>query len=372
MITQESIDTVKETVDIIKVVERSGVKLKKKGSSFSGCCPFHNEQTPSFSVSESKGIYKCFGCGVGGDAISFVMAYEKIEFLDAIRLVAEWQNITLEETQETEEHKEIRDKRTEMLQVNTAVAKLYYKHLLDLPDDHIAKKELLENRLLKQGTIIEFQIGFAPDEWRFISPSLIEKGKYQPASDLGLIGTTNEKTFDTFKNRIIFPIHNEKGQVVGFGGRTMEKKKETPKYLNSKESLVFLKTKVLYGLYQAQKAIRTLGFAIIVEGYFDVMSMQQSGALNTVGTCGTALTEDHVKLLKRFTNHVVLMGDGDSAGLASNLKSVDILLKYDFKVEICLLPASEIEGEKMDPDIFARQHPLVEDPEEQSPNQTHE
>ena len=366
MITEESITKVKEEADILKVMDECGIKLTKRGSSLIACCPFHNETTPSFHVSTSKGIYKCFGCGVSGDAIQFVRENKNVDFIDAIRLVAEWHNVTLEEKDEAPEDKLIKEKRVELLEVNGAVSKLYYSHLQSLSDDHAAKLEVFGNRQLSSGIVIEFQIGFAPDEWKFISRDLIEKGKYQPALDLGLIATTNGSSFDVYKNRIIFPIHNERGQVIGFGGRTLDTKKESAKYINSKESLLYLKSKVLYGLYQAQTAIRKIGYAIVVEGYFDVISMHQSGAANTVCTGGTAFTDDHAKLIKRFTNHVVLMGDGDSAGKNSNLKAINILIKHGLRVDVCLLPEPENEGEKIDPDLFARQHRLSEEEVQES------
>ncbi|MGY4385670.1 DNA primase catalytic core [Pedobacter sp. UYP24] len=359
MITQDSIDKVKETAEILFIVEQyPDIKLKKRGAGYIGCCPFHDEKSGSFHVTPSKGIYKCFGCGVGGDPISFVMKMNNVDFITAILFIAELYKITVEEKEETPVDRELKDKKKEYLLVNESVAKVYFKHLLALSDDHPVKKELLITRALLPGTIIDFQLGFAPDEWKFITPSLIEKGKYQPAFDLGLISTTNGNSNDVFKNRIIFPIHNERGQVVGFGGRAIQNKKEIPKYLNSRESAIYNKSKILYGLYQAQKAIRDLKFAIIVEGYYDVISMHQFGAPNTVCTGGTAITESHVLLIKRFTGHVVLMGDGDSAGKASNLKAVNLFVKHNIKIEICLLPKPE-EGEpNIDPDIFARKHAI--------------
>ena len=358
MITNESINKVRDEADI-QVVVGSYITIKKKGANFTGSCPFHEEKSPSFMVSVSKNIYKCFGCGAGGDPIKFVIEHEKVDFIAAVRIVADLHGITLEETEETAEDKEQVEKRVQLLAINKQVAEKYFKTLDQLLIGHPVKQEILKNRQLTMETINEFQIGFAPEEWKYISRDLIERGMFEPAKELGLVATSNDRNFDNFRNRIIFPIHNERGQVVGFGGRIFgENSEKAPKYINSKESVIYKKEKVLFGLYQAQRHIRKCGFAILVEGYYDVTSMHQSGAKNTIAPCGTALTETQIKLLKRFTDHVVLMGDGDDSGMEANLKAVDLLLKYNIRAEICTLPKPETPGEKIDPDIFARQHPM--------------
>lgn len=352
MILSSSIDDLRETLDIVEVIGKD-VTLKKRGSTYMGECPFHNEKSPSFTVSPPKQIFKCFGCGVGGDAIAFVMKKENLEFIPAIRMLASRINFTLEETEDTTAVKEAAAKKADLWKINEAAARHYQEQLLELPFDHWAVKELLDTRCYHPDTILEFGLGYAPDQWRFLSQIMTDKGLFYPGEELGLLKKNDSaQSYDVYRNRIIFPIHNEQGQVIGFGGRkpSSDQDKSNPKYLNSKESPLYKKERVLFGLFQAKKHIKEMGFAIVVEGYTDVISMHQAGAPNTVGVCGTAITEHHAKLLKRYTNNVILMGDGDAAGQSSNFKAVDILLKYSLKVEICPLP------EKEDPDTFARKH----------------
>jgi len=357
MITQDSINRVKDESDIQKVVEYF-ITLKKQGSNLTASCPFHDEKSGSFHVNPSKGIYKCFGCGVGGDAIDFVIRKENMPFIEAIIKVAEICNITIEEVEDSPEERAQKDKRVELLNINKQAAKKFHDYLQEQNIYHDAQQELQRNRQLTLETILQFQIGYAPDEWQFLSRDLIERGLFEPSKELGLVTTSNERNFDTYRRRIIFPIHNEKGQIVGFGGRIIgDNEQKAPKYINSKESPLYKKERVLYGLFHAITGIRKLKFAIVVEGYYDVISMHQAGATNTVGTCGTAFTDQHAMILKKYTNHVVLMGDGDFAGMEANMKAVNILIKHNIKAEICLLPTPEKEGEKVDPDIFARQHP---------------
>jgi len=352
MITNRSIDDLRDQLDIVDIIGKD-VPLKKKGASHTGNCPFHNEKSPSFSVSKSKQIYKCFGCGAGGDVFKFVMQKENVDFFSAVRIIAARINFVLEERDETPEDKEEAAKKADFWKINTQAADKFQQALMDLPSDHAVPEELLNNRKWLPGTIVDFQLGFAPNVDRFLSEKLIDMGLFFPAEELGLVKSGEGRNYDVFRNRIIFPIHNERGQVVGFGGRKLEdKKKDNPKFINSKDSAIYKKESILYGLYQAQKAIKEMKYAVCVEGYADVLSFHQSGAPNTVAACGTAFTDGHAKLLKRFTSHVVLIGDGDYAGQQSNLKSVDVLLKHGFKVEICPLP------EKEDPDSFARNHYL--------------
>lgn len=358
MITNESIDQLRDKLDIVEVIEKE-VTLKKRGAVYVGCCPFHDEATPSFTVSPIKQIFKCFGCGTGGDSISFVMKKENIEFIPAIRVLASRYNHQLEEVEETAEEKEASAKKADLWKINEIAAGLFQEELLEMPRDQWAAAELLERRKFTPDIILEFGLGFAPDQWRFLTDTLTNKGLFYPAEDLGLVKSNDAgQTFDIFRNRLIFPIHNEQGQIVGFGGRkpSDDTDKSNPKYINSKESLLYKKERTLYGLYQAKKHIKAMGFAIAVEGYTDVISMHQSGAGNTVGACGTSLTTFHAKLLKRYTKHVVLLSDGDIAGQNSNFKSVDILLKEGLQVDICPLP------EKHDPDSFAREHFAIADP----------
>lgn len=358
MITKQTIDEVNEKADLVTVVKKYVPGLKKKGANHTGCCPFHDEKTASFAVNEAKGIYKCFGCGAGGtNSINFVMAKEGFDYPAAVKYLANWFNIEVVETNQDEEPAEVKANRADYLKINTWAGKKYQTELLNLlkKDEgkteglHWAVDDLLNNRKFTKDSMINFQIGFAPDGWRFITPILLDNGKFKLAEDIGLVKESTTNNYDIYRNRIIYPIHNERGEIIGFGGRKMEDgDKSNPKFINSIDSLIYKKSEVLYGLYQAEKAIRKDGFAVLVEGYADVVSFHQTGMPNTVATCGTALTDGHAKKLKRYTKHIILMGDSDKAGDRANLKNVDLLLRHDFKVEICPLP------EKHDPDSFAR------------------
>lgn len=348
MITDRSINDLRDLIEVDDIVGRY-VDLKKRGTSLTGCCPFHDEKTPSFHVNPIKGIYKCFGCGKGGDAIKFVMEKENVTFIDAIRMIADWKGFTLVEEEQTQEQVKAVEDFNSMVALNQRIADKYQTSLLELSAYHPAVLDIIDNRQLNNDSIIDFQLGFAPDEWKFISAGLVDKGNLKVSDELGLITVKNDNYYDTFRNRIIFPIHNEKGNIIGFGGRKIEDdKKENPKYINSKESRVYKKERALYGIYLAARAIRQMGFVIIVEGYYDVISFHQAGACNTVAPCGTSLTDGQVRLLKKYTSNAILIGDSDAAGMKSNLRAINLLLDAGFKVEVCELP----EGE--DPDSFTR------------------
>jgi DNA primase len=369
MISDNSIQEIRD-IDLVEVAKKYVADLKKKGANYGGCCPFHDEKSPSFMISPAKGFYKCFGCGAGGaDAIKFVMAAERLDFLPAVKYLADWFNITLEETRvKDEEPEEQKAKKVDYLSINKWAAGQFQKQLLNLhcgswPVEPFSTviQELLGNRKLTNDSIIDFQLGYAPVKGRLITDHLVERGLMVPGEELGLVKKGSNNNYDIYRDRIMFPIHNERGEVVGFGGRKLEdNKKDNPKYINSRDSLVYKKDQLLYGLYQAGKAIRDMKFAILVEGYYDVISFHQGGMANTVGACGTAFTDGHARLLKKYTNHIILMGDPDAAGQKANLKNVDLLLRHSFKIEICELP------EKQDPDSFTRTLEVVKEVEDQA------
>lgn len=367
MIAQNSIDEVYEKADLVETIGKY-VTLKQKGGSYHGCCPFHDEKTPSFVVTPAKSVYKCFGCGKSGkDAVKFIMEKEHLSWIDSIRKLSGVFNVTLQETEDDQDKKEQLIKRGDLVKINQAVKDKYvstidherYAELFNMPgttDMPGAVFGELFRRKISPELLSLFEIGFAPDEWKFITPGLIDKGLYEPAIELGLIKTKDGNSYDIYRGRIIFPIHNERGEVIGFGGRKLEDgKPDNPKYINSSDSALYKKDSVLYGIYQAADAIRKEKFAVLVEGYYDVTGFHQAGVQNTVCSCGTAFTDGHAKILKKYTNHVVMMGDGDAAGMKANLKAVDILLRHDFKVEICPLPDGH------DPDSFAREFENVEE-----------
>jgi DNA primase len=366
MIKQESIEELRDRIEILDVIENKyDIALKKRGSVHVGCCPFHNEKSPSFTVSESKGIFKCFGCGVGGDAFKFVSLKDGLEFIPAVRELAEWKNFDLQEEEQSEEDRELAKTKADLRKINKAAAKWYMSHLEDQPIYSPVKQEIYKNRQLHYDTLQTFEVGFAPDQWQFITPTIIDKGLYYPAVELGLVATSNERNYDVYRNRIIFPIHDAKGDIIAFGGRKLEKEiapgaadpdKDVAKYINGKDSPLYKKDRALYGIFQAQKAIREMGFAVVVEGYYDVLSCHQNGLPNTVASCGTAFTTSQAQLLKRFTNVALLFFDGDAAGNKALMKTIDILLKEGFKVETCLLKEDE------DPDSFARLHQMPLEP----------
>lgn len=348
--TDSSIDKVREA-DIVKTIS-SVVELKREGANYKGLSPFTKEKTPSFVVSPSKQIWKCFSTGVGGDGIKFIMLNNGMEFLDAVEHIAQIHTIHLEKEEVSPDQKRKISQKAEMYRITDLVNRSFTAAFKKLPDDHWAIK-LINDREINLGSTIDFSIGYNGNENK-LTKWAAEEGSLGVAKDLGLSDTKNGTSYDKFRDRIMFPIHNEKGNIVGFGGRKSDAEdvQKFPKYLNSKESLIYNKSTVLYGLWQAKRSINKIGSAILVEGYTDVISMHQNGCDNTIATCGTALTVDQAKLIKKYCNEVVLLRDGDKAGLNAMLKKdgdIDRCLAAGLDVKVCLLP----EGE--DPDSFCRQ-----------------
>lgn len=355
MISDITIQEIYDKVDLVTVITKYVPDLKKKGANHTGCCPFHDEKTASFAVNDVKGMYKCFGCGVGGNnPVNFIMEKLSFDYPSAIKYLANWFGIDVIEDKKDEEPEEQKANRADYLKLNAWAAKKYQKALMEVLEKRALTGEAhyaadhIDGRNFTTDSLIAFQIGYAPKDFKFLTSAILERGMIKPANDIGLVKTTTDNNFDCLIDRIIYPIHDERGEVIGFGGRTLGDTKEYAKFLNSRDSLIYKKEKVLYGLYQAAASIRKLECAYLVEGYADVVSFAQTGAPNTVATCGTALTEGHCKLLLKYTKHIILIGDGDKAGKKSNLKNVDMLLRYGFKIEICPLP------EEHDPDSFAR------------------
>jgi DNA primase len=352
MIKHESIN---ELLSVIRIEDVIGqfVKLKKNGSNYTGLCPFHEEKTPSFSVSPSKGIYKCFGCGAGGHAIRFLMDYERLSFPEAAEQLAARYNVILQRDRESQPDPEA-GKKEKFQAINKAAALKYHRALMGdaYPGSLAAREYLMHQRMMSLDSIVQWQIGWAPDEWQFITSAIVEKGLLTDAIEAGLCATKSERNYDVFRRRVMFPIHDLFMNIIGFGGRDIssrqeQKEKGISKYLNSKESLLFSKSKTLYGLPFAAKAIRKEQCAILVEGYTDVISFHAAGAENTVATCGTALTEDHCRVLKRYTQRIIIIRDGDQAGEKAMMRDIDILLAHEIKPEVFILPHGE------DPDLYA-------------------
>jgi DNA primase len=350
MIKQETIDLVRSRADIVDVIG-SRLKLKRAGSSMMACCPFHGEKTPSFHVWQKSQQFKCFGCGESGDAISFLMKHEKLQFAEAIEQLAGQYNISIEYDEvQRQEAQEKKDKKAEMQQVLDFAWKHYHKGLMALPEDAAAKQYLMK-RHIDNDMMHKWGLGYAPMDFKHLTTPLINMGKYEPAVDAGVVNTKDGKSYDFLVNRIVIPVHDVNGRLVTLAGREVPGSgKETAKYLNGRESLLYSKSKVLYGLYQAvnSKAIDAAGFAYMVEGYFDVISLHEAEVQNALAPCGTAITMEQASFLKRYTSHIVLMQDADKAGVKSMLKAIDLFLSLDFKVEVVELPA------KMDPDEYVR------------------
>lgn len=360
MITEESIIAVKEAIQIEQLLA-DFITLKKSGSGYTSPCPFHGEKTASFHVSASKGMFKCFGCGEGGDGIKFLMKHEHLTYPDAVRYAAKKFNISLAEVAANAEDVQIKETKTQLYELNAAVSSLYQKNLLAIlasQPQHWVAVELHQNRNLSDETIIDFKLGFAPDGWNFLSETFKEAEQMVLLKDLGLIATnTKGGNYDHFRNRIMFPFIDQLGRITGFTGRKPnDNNDENPKYLNSKDSMLFKKKSTFYGIYQAEKCIRKESEVILVEGQFDVCQMHQANICNTIAASGTAFTEDHALALKRFSPHALIMTDGDKAGIASALKTINILIENGIKTEVVALP------EKQDPDSFIRaQQQVLED-----------
>jgi DNA primase len=346
MISPSTIEAVRE-LSIVDVVSHFDVDLKKAGANYRAVSPFSNEKTPSFYVVPSKGIFKDFSSGRGGNGVKFVMEKEGLGYVDAIKEICKKFSIQVE--YEVNGHpKEYYDEIETLYKINEAAANLYAKQLLEIDGCHPAFHELINKRRFSPDTILQWQIGFAPgavsnqytpEKWNFLCEVMVPKGFYQQGIDLGLIKTTSGRNYDTFRSRIMFPIVDHYGRTVGFGGRATSADDLNPKYINSGESKIFNKSRVLYGLNFAAQAIRKKGYANLTEGYTDVISFHQADQTNTVGTCGTALTDEQAKLLRKYTNKVVLIYDPDKAGQDAAANNINLLSAQGFQTSIVPLPS---------------------------------
>ena len=338
------IDQIRDAADITQVVGRY-VTLKKRGRGFVGLCPFHHEKTPSFSVNPERQIYHCFGCGKGGNVFGFLMEYEKLSFVDAVHRLAEETGIEIPKSESVRRQ----ESENERLQKANAVAQRYFRH--QLAHAPKAVTEYLTRRGLDAETVERFGIGFAPPGWDGLL-TFLKKGNW-PLDlylKLGLLLTSQKsgRPYDRFRNRLMFPIHNAAGKVVAFGGRDLSDDPNTPKYINSPESPIYYKSRVLYGLNVAREAIRTSGEAVFVEGYMDVIQLHRHGVANAVATSGTALTAEHAALIRRYTERVVLCYDADRAGIAAAVRGGEVLFQNQVETDVLILP----EGE--DPDSYVQ------------------
>ena len=351
MIDRETIDRIYAAVNIVDIVG-DYVTLRRKGVNYEACCPFHNEKTPSFKVSPARGIYKCFGCGKSGNAINFIMESESVSYPEALKMLAKRYGIEVREEQMTEEDIARNNNRESMFALN-AWASEYFQRYMMFEDEgrSVGLSYFSSLRGFSDATIKRFGLGFCPSSGHRFSDDARGAGykeEFLLSTGLAIARESDGALRDRFYDRVIFPIHNMSGRVVGFGGRTLRTDKKVAKYQNSPECEIYNKRRELYGLFFAKKAIQQEDMAILVEGYADVISMHQAGVENVVASSGTSLTEEQIRLIFRFTNNITLMFDGDAAGVKAALRGVDLILKEGMNVRIVLLP------EEHDPDTFAR------------------
>ncbi len=349
MISKESINQLLDLAHVEDVVGEF-VTLKRRGSNMIGLCPFHNEKTPSFIVSPSKGIYKCFGCGQSGNSVGFVMEHEQLSYPDALRYLANKYNFTLEETKQTDEEKQMLDERESLYAITNYALEYYQDQLLNTAKGKSIGLSYFKERGFSDQTISKFGLGYAPEGFHnLLNEATSKQFDVELLKKSGLIAEKNGNQFDFFRDRVLFPIHNHAGKVVAFAGRTLKSDKKTPKYINSAESDIYHKSKVLYGLNFAKQEIRRKDNCLLVEGYTDVISLAQAGVNHVVATSGTSLTVDQVKLLQRYTNNFTLLFDGDAAGVKAALRGVDLILPEGVHVQVVLLP------EHHDPDSLIKE-----------------
>jgi DNA primase len=341
----EAVETIRQRIDIVELVSRY-VKLKKVGSNYTGLCPFHAEKAPSFTVSPRKGFFHCFGCKASGDVFSFLMKIEGKDFPEVLQELADRAGVELPKRRPTDIRK--REEGRRQIEINQKAADYYHRQLAD-PGGGKRARDYLARRGLEDEFIRRFQLGYAPAGWQGLCDHLQrEKVPLEDAAALGLLGKGSRGFYDIFRDRLIFPILGLDGKVRGFGARILDPQEEGPKYINSRQSRVFDKSEILYGLQQARAAIQSGGEAVLVEGYFDVLTPAAAGVEKVIATCGTALTENHARVLRRFCEKVITVFDADAAGLAASYRSARVLLEQDLSPYMVTLPAGE------DPDSFVR------------------
>ena len=350
MITKQTIDRVFETARVEEVIGEF-VQLKKAGSNFKGLSPFTDEKTPSFMVSPVKQIWKDFSTGKGGNAISFLMEHEHYSYPEAIKYLAKKYNIEIEETEQSDEQKQQLNERESMFVVSKFASEYFHDLMLNTQQGKAIGLSYFKERGFRDDIIEKFDLGYCKDEWDNFTKAALKKGydiKYLESTGLTIV--KENKQFDRFKGRVLFPIHSMSGRILGFGGRILTNDKKAAKYLNSPESDIYHKSKILYGIYQAKKEIAKQDNCFLVEGYTDVISFHQSGIENVVASSGTALTSDQIRLVRRLTQNITVLFDGDAAGLRASIRGVDLILEQGMNVKVVSFP----EGE--DPDSFAKSH----------------
>lgn len=359
MIDQATVDRILDSAEIVDVIS-DFVTLRRRGANYIACCPFHNEKTPSFSVSPSKGIFKCFGCGKAGTAVSFVMEHEQMTYVEALKYLAKKYGIEVHEKEETEEDAADRLRRESLLAVSEYAAGYYSDTLFNTAEGHsVGLSYFRQKRGFSDETVRKFCLGFSPSGRSFAGepavlpfPEHAMKNGYKREYLLssGICYEHDGHLVDRFRDRVIFPVHSLSGRIIAFGGRTLRDDKSVAKYVNSPETDIYHKSNSLYGIYFAKSAIAREQKCYLVEGYTDVISMHQAGICNVVASSGTSLTVEQIRLIKRFTSKVTVLYDGDAAGIKASLRGIDMLLEEGLEIKVALLPDGE------DPDSYARSH----------------
>lgn len=347
MISQHTKDQILSRIDIIDVVGEF-VKLKKRGTNYLGVCPFHNEKTPSFTVSPSKEIFKCFGCGKSGNTITFLMEHEKYNYAEALRWLAARYNIEVEETETTPEQKQFIQTADSLYIINNFARQFFSDSLFKTEDGKAIALSYLHERGFRNEIIEKFQIGYNPDSRDALTRALLaNQFNRELLPKTGLVALRNgDELVDNYRGRIIFPIHNTTGKIIGFGARVIGKSDRGPKYINTPENEIYVKSRILYGSYQARVAIDKADECLLVEGYTDVVSLHQAGIENVVASGGTSLTTDQLRLIRKYTNNLTIIYDGDSAGVKAALRGLDMALEEGLNVRLVLIPDNE------DPDSY--------------------
>ncbi len=346
MISPQTIQQITNRIDIIDVVGEF-VKLKKRGANYLGLCPFHGEKSPSFTVSPSKEIYKCFGCGRSGNTIGFLMEHEKYSYVEALRWLAARYGVEIEETEVTDEVKLLQQAAESLHIINSFAQKFFTEQLFETEDGKDIALSYLQERGFKEEITRKFQLGYDPLYGsKFAKAAVKQQYNTELLVKSGLVVNRNDELHDNYRGRIIFPIHNNTGKIIGFGARVIGKADKAPKYINTPENEIYVKSKILYGSYFARQFIDKLDECLLVEGYTDVISLHQAGIENVVASGGTSLTTDQLRLVKKYTNNLTIIYDGDSAGIKAALRGLDMALEESLNVRLVLIPDNE------DPDSY--------------------
>lgn len=346
MISRNTIQQITSRIDIIEIIG-SFVRLKKRGANYLGLCPFHNEKTPSFTVSPTKDLFKCFGCGKSGNTIGFLMDHEKYSYVEALRWLAAHYNVEIEETEVSDEQRQQQQVSDSLFILNTFARDYFSKALFDTDDGQDLALSYLKERGFREDIIRKFQLGYNPKNKNdFSLAALASQFNKELLIKSGLSAERDNSLYDNYRGRIIFPVHNQSGKVVGFGARLIGSNDKAPKYINTPENEIYVKSRILYGSYFARQAIDKADECLLVEGYTDVVSLHQAGIENVVASGGTSLTPDQLRLIRKFTNNLTIIYDGDSAGIKAAMRGLDLALEESLNVKLVLIP------DKEDPDSY--------------------